>query len=209
MEALIEQFLFRYRYCPLPGCGLLSIVTYSAIADWGHKTIQAPQQKIEWQPGSHQPIQPFLQFIAQQHLVSMEEAERRLNDFCRNLSNANPIRISSVGQLVADESGTLQLEAVSYPASWMPMVQFERVVHPDSVHTIRVGDNERSSSFMSSYFAGLNNIRTSHWRVAALVVFLLSAIACIYYYFVAGACSGNLWPVQPGTEPATYQLIQP
>lgn len=209
MEALIEQFLFNNRYCPLPGCGTLSIVHHCAVADWGHKTIQAPRQQIEWHADAHQPVRPFLQFIAQQQHISMEEAERRLNEFCGNLSNAHPIHISGVGQLFADESGTLQLEAVSYPASWLPMVQFERVVHPDSVHTIRVGDNERSSSFMNSYFAGLQNIRTSHWRTAAWIVFLLSALACIYYYYAAGAGTGNLLPVEPKTEPSTYQLIQP
>lgn len=212
MESLIEQFLFRYSYCPLPGIGTLSIVARSANADWGHKVIQPPAQLIEFQHADVYPAQAFLQYIARQRKVSITTAEKTLSDFCNTMNTLDSLKqisIVGVGQFSKDESGRLQLQAVTCPASYLPVVQFERVAHPDSVHTIRVGDNERSSDFMNSYFAGLKNIHSSHWQLAAWVMLLLALGVCFYYYFFIGTGTGSLWPIEPATEPATYQLIQP
>ena len=211
MKSLLEQFLFRYNYCPLPGLGTLEVITKPAIADWGHKTIQSPKHEIVFHAGKLQSADTLLQYISLHQKLSLKEAENMIVDFCTKLTTPSGGNIfeGTVGVFVVGENGTPQFTPVQYPASWMPTIAFERVVRQDIEHTIMVGDRERSSSFMQNYFDSLKNINTYNWRIAAFVLLLLALSLLTYYLIIHGASSGNVLPINSGTEPSTYQLIQP
>ena len=213
MEKLIEHYLLRHKYCPLPALGVLELKEHTAVLPIGENKCNAPYPQIIFS-SKQMAASPFVHFIANKKGVSNEEANQMLVEYCNDIVHLSAIqekKINHTGKFYVDVDGSLSFKQYILPEEFFPSVIAERVIHPNSVHQIQVGDQQHSSDFMSGYLKSIKKINQSKWWPWALGSAII-AIVMIAAYFLSGqynAGFGNRAPIKKISAPATYQSIQP
>ena len=211
METLIEHYLLRYNYCPLPSVGSLELMETPASIRLGENIITAPSPKISF-VAKERTAEDFISYIASKKGIEHTQASEILIDYCNGINNLDQRqekRIYHTGTFFIDNDGSLSFKQFVLPEEFLPSVSMHRVIHPNSVHQIRVGDKEHTSEFMSDYFKSISKIKRSTWWIWAIALAAVAIAACIYYYsansFINGFGNGN--SVNPSTQVKTYKAI--
>jgi hypothetical protein len=86
--------------------------------------------------------------------------------------------------LKKDGSGNILLESATAPDFFLQPVPAMKVNHPDAVHTLLVGDRERTSGEMNEWLheEGVTRKRLSWWVVALVLVVIGLAILAWHFY---------------------------
>lgn len=211
MENLIEEFILLHSNCPLPGLGSLQIQHTHATILQGEQLIYAPQQKIIFtneEVDSHR----ITRFVAYKSNISKTEAETLLHDFCDQLKklDKNKFYLGDIGYFSKDSEGNLFFEQQELPQYFMPSLTAKRVIHPNNIHAVRVGDAERTNEFMSDFLTAPKSSKHYKWWIAAAVIFML-AVSTIVVYLNTNSSNyrfGNTLSISPSEEPVTYQKAQ-
>jgi hypothetical protein len=213
METLIEHYLLRHKYCPLPALGVLEMKAHGAVFPIGENKCNAPYPQIIFSNKSIS-SESFVHFIANKKGISNELANQMLISYCNDIVHLNAIqekKINHTGKFYVDVDGSLSFKQYILPEEFFPSVKAERVIHPNSVHQIQVGDRQHSSDFMSGYLKSIKKINESKWWPWALASFVVAAAMILCYVFFGrfNAAFGNGAPIKKITAPTTYQSIQP
>jgi hypothetical protein len=209
MEELIELYLFKNRKCPLPELGTLVIIETNAVASLAERKIHAPVSYIQFIESTMQP-DDFIDFIAINKNISIEEAAALLKQYCSSLQNMDAYgetRLQDAGKFYVNADGMLIFKAIEIPKIFFPDVNAERVIHPDASHNMRVGDKETTSAEMTAYYTDAGSTNKNKWWITAIVLIIIAAVALIMYFNDNGNTStfGNQQPIIPKASTTTYQ----
>ena len=210
MEELIEQFLLSYKFCPLPGIGTLKINDTGAKVVSGAKILSAPAMMITLNNDAEDTI-AFTKFISEAMGISKSETGDLLNAFIskiKTLELNKEFRIGHIG-LFCKSGGKLVFVQAELPHEFLPSVTLNRVIHPNNIHTVRVGEDERTSIFMSEFLERMKiSKKTFRWVYAAALT--LMAISFIVLYMNSNGSNklfGNNRPIQIKSEVKNYETI--
>lgn len=184
MEELIQQYLLRYNYCPLPSVGALVLRQGIAMAWHGENRMSAPSPYIEFIRMEKDPAH-FISFIAFNKQISVEAATALLDQYAKKLESlqeAGEVSIAQSGKFYIDENGKLVFRQNPLPVEFLPDVPLQRVIHPNAIHQVRVGDTETNSQVMTEYLSDNGKVKRSFWWIGAIVLSIL-ALAAIMMYF--------------------------
>jgi hypothetical protein len=199
MEELIEQYLFQYKQCPLPLIGALIIKEGNAVAWHGDNKLSAPVPQIEL-IHTETPADHFIGFIAAREKISIGEASLTLRKYClelQGLSEYKEMKLEHAGRFYVDHSGTLFFKQEMLPKEFLPTVSIQRIARSKSAsHTIRVGDNETTSEYMTEYYSEKGKTKNEKWWIAALLLTAI-AVAGLYFYFKDHSYTDNFGNAQP------------
>lgn len=203
MEKLIVGYLFRHQYCPLGKLGCLELVQMPAQTDISAHSILAPENEIILTPRDC-PAQEFLEYVSRSLGVSIEKASGALADYCDNLSRIDAyeeVVLPAAGKFYVDADGNLQFKSSPLPPAYYPPVPAQRVIHPQAVHQMLVGDKETDTGTMSAFFNDAPGDLKGKWWIASLIILIISLLAIGWYFMSASAnaTGGN----QSGID--TYQ----
>jgi hypothetical protein len=212
IEDLIESYLLRNQYCPLPKLGTLLLHESNAQLEIVNKQIEAPKLEIRFE--KHQTSEvDFIHFIAKKKSVQYDEANNLLLDFCNNISALNNFSekiINQTGRFYVDKDGVLSFHQNEIAIEFFPTVDANRVTHPNQSHSILVGDQERKAIFKKSKTEIANKTAKQLWWISAIILFLIGIGICIFAYQTD--FKGNFWKnnnkIQPVNPVNTYQVIQ-
>ena len=210
MEELISNYLFQYKKCPLPSIGSLELADGNVISLPGQNKMLPPLPQITLSEKELSPAD-FIRYIANQQNISKELAFDKLQQYCAGLHKMDVLDKSvlpAAGKFYVNTEGKLVFRQEDIPEEFLPVVLTERVVHPDVVHSMRVGDKETNSVVMTEYFSEVAKGARSWWWIAAIVLALLGGAALYYYFTGANPSSsfGNGQKIEIPDGTNTYYL---
>ncbi len=211
MESLIENFLLRHNHCPLPKIGTLELKVKSAQLQTGENIITSPYPSISLSK-KEKSADSFIHFIAQKKGIDPTLATQELIEYCQdiiNLDHRKEIKLNHTGKFYIDHDGTLDFRQDDIPEEFLPAITVQKVIHPNSVHSVRVGDQEHTNDFMRNQLKNFVTIKKSTWWVWAVLLTLVAAAAIVYHvkYNQVGGSFGNSTKVKTSTEVKTYRAL--
>ncbi len=211
MENLIEHFFVQFGYCPLPGIGMLKLEEKSAIVHFSENKMTAPLSEI-WLLKEECAVNDFISFVGANKNISNNDATTLLNDFCNNVLNTeknSEYKIGSLGSFIKDAAGKLHFKQTVLEDVFFPDVTLTRVIHPNAIHQVRVGDTETTNAVMTELLNVPVKVRQSKWWIAAIVFTFIALSLSLYYFNNPGHnhSLGNATFVLPNEEPVTFKTV--
>lgn len=208
MEHLIANYLFRNNSCPLPSIGKLVLTEIPATVSLGAKRIEAPQSQIALVQGDF-PAEDFVKYISSVEHVENDVARSRLQSFCEHLQKLDSYaetKIPNTGKFYVNAEGSLVFKHSAYPSFFLEAIPAEKVIHPDSSHSLLVGDTESNNVLMTEFFNVEDPAPRSRWWIAALLLAIVGlAIISLYYVNETNAgIFGNATKTPLPEAPQTY-----
>lgn len=208
MEELIATYLFENKTCPLPGVGSLSIGYRTASFVLGEKQLHPPLPYISFSP-VEKATDDFIKYVSIQSGVSNEEAAGSLENYCSKLNNLDSyseMEIPYTGKFYVDVEGSIVFKQIHFPEVFLSPVHAERIIHPESTHTLIVGDKESNSALMAEYYSETEPVKASRWWIWAILLALLAVMAIAVYFSNETNIGnfGNSEKVPAPTEVNTY-----
>lgn len=210
IENLIEQFFARNNYCPLPGIGTIKLERDAAQVSWTDGMISAPAYSI-CLIKENRSAENFVFFISNTLKTDLGNANHLLTDYCDKIIALQPgqeTRINLTGNFIKEDNGSLSFHPEKIPASYSPTVAAQRVIHPDAVHHVRVGDQEHSNVFMAEYLNERLKVKKSKWIISAAAIAALALGIIAFNFYRSGLSSGNANSLDIQPASSTYQTAQ-
>jgi hypothetical protein len=211
-QNILQSFLLRNRYCPLPGIGCLTLQMQSAQLKDAGTLICAPEYKITISSDAQNP-EPLLTELTYVLLVSKEEAQKRLLEFCEGLKNGVEASInsfSSFGQWIKSSDGSIAFVGNTWHhAAQTNEMSVPLAVHEHAEHRVRVGEDDRSSTEMQDVLQKIKSGKNKFRWIVGLILITMTIGLFTYLYFAGFLNSrfGLFKKVQLNDPPATYQSI--
>jgi len=193
---MLNAYLFQHRSISIPGLGTIYLETFPANADVAGRTILPPAYRFRFDKYFDAPEKEFFSFLAVQGKMLDFEAIKWYNEFSFDLRNRirseEAVPWEGVGVLRKDGSGNILLESATAPAFSVQPVPAMKVNRQDAVHTLLVGDRERTSGEMNEWLQeeGTTRKRFSWW-VIALVLAVIGLAILGWHFYTHGWSTAN------------------
>ena len=114
------------------------------------------------------------------------EAIRAFTDFTSrlhdNLDNYQPVYFKGIGTLIKQSSAiTFQPETMP---DYFPELVAERVIRKNIAHTVRVGEDEKTSDEMQAALNKPQAVKKENWWIAASILGAIGVAAIIIYHLM-------------------------
>lgn len=213
MYTFLYQYLLLHKRLPLPGVGQLVMEVRSATANFPEKKIEAPAYAVSLTTADTTADRSFFSWLGDALGIHERDAVIRFNDFAfefkKQIRNGAVINWDGIGKFSKDLAGNVRLETIpeKQPAD---AVQAEKIVREKAVHTVRVGEDEKTSGEMELLLSKQDPIR-NYWWVWALIAGLLLVSFIGWYLSENGVSMSSVKNTKAietkQQDQATYRLI--
>jgi nucleoid DNA-binding protein len=186
----LYQYLILHKQLNLPGIGTFSVEKRPEDFDIADKIVRSPAFTITLLAASNIPPKNFFTWLGSKLSITEREAVIRFNDFLfelnKQFSSGNKLEWSGVGTLSKGLAGDIRFETFvkdHSPASSVPAI---KVLRENAEHTIRVGEEERTSVQMKEILHHAEAKKGSWWWPVALIILIISIIFIGYYFSTHG-----------------------
>jgi CCDC81-like prokaryotic HU domain 2 len=199
---MLRDLFFRYLAQHQSGCiegvGMLYAGQTVIQTDITNQLLHPPGTGWQFTPGAacgHD--HHFIQYIARQKNIpetdAMELFARFSQDVVTELRNGGTVDIPHVGHMTMTATGDVEFVPAKRNVFLQP-VSASRIIRKNEVHSLVVGENERTSTEMAQLLQDAPAPPRSRWWIAALLI-ALGSIALIAVHFSKSASPGNRQPV--------------
>ncbi len=193
----LYQYLVHHKALHLPGIGSFLLERKPATGDFSNKQLLPPSQTIALHHGNIQPPRSFFAWLAKSLNADEREAVVRFNDFVFDLKKkvreGSRITWRGIGTLSAGLAGEIRFETALRDQPEGPPVKAEKILRENASHTVRVGEDEKTSEQMMEYLNQQPGRKNYWWAWAVALVLVL--VMFIGWYFsehgVSIASTGN------------------
>jgi hypothetical protein len=179
------KFFALHHYLHLPGIGSLIAEPKPALLDFTDRTITAPAYNILFKDEEQSSGKTFYAFLSNELQLTENAAATVFSAFTdelkQRLTSGDILQLSGIGTLRKESSGEVLFQAEEMP-DFFPKLIAERIVRKNTTHTVRVGEDEKTSAEMQTALHHSKSIKKERWWVAALVLALAGIIAITLYY---------------------------
>ena len=196
MLQVLNAYLFQHRSISIPGLGTIYLETFPAHVDVADRTVLPPVYRFRFDKYFDAPEREFFAYLATQGKMLDFEAIKWYNEFAFDLrnriKNEDEVPWQGVGILKKDEAGNILLESAAAPEFFQHPVPAVKVKHRDAVHTMLVGDRERTSNEMNEWLQDdtVSRKRLSWWVIALILVVIALAFLA-WHFYTHGFSTGN------------------
>jgi hypothetical protein len=212
MYEQLYQYLLLYKQLPLPGIGTFLIERKPAEADFANRTIHAPTYAITLHNETSSLPKKFFNWLAAVLNISERDAIVRFNDFAfelkKQIGSGAIIKWIGVGTLSNGLAGAVKFSPDADLIIEQSVVA-EKIIRENYKHTVRVGEDERTSAEMVEMLNQPKK-KQSLWWAYALVLALLSFIFICWYFSEHGlnvSSTANGKKLTPADATATYTTL--
>ena len=207
----LYQYLVQYKTLHLPGIGSFVLERKPASADFSNKQILAPRQSISLLHGNTTPARSFFAWLGKALGLDEREALIRFNDFVfdlkKKIKEGTRVTWNGIGTLSPGLAGEIRFETAVRDQPAGPAVKAEKIIRENASHTVRVGEDEKTSEQMIEYLNQQPARKSYWWAWAAAVALVL--VMFIGWYFsehgVSVSATGNNAAVQTIPSPVYYK----
>lgn len=184
----LRKFLALHHHLALPGIGNFSVEKGPAQIDIANRIITPPFAHITFSNEKMPPEKTFFNFLAQDLNTDEVQALSAFTDFTAQLQldieKDKPISLKGIGTLRKQSPDGLLFQSESIP-EYFPGLTAERVIRKNATHSVRVGEDERTSVEMHTALHNKEKIiREERWWIPAAILAVLGIIGIAYYYLV-------------------------
>ncbi|MDP4262346.1 MAG: hypothetical protein Q8941_07425 [Bacteroidota bacterium] len=210
----LYEYLILNRQLNLPGIGTFLIERKPAETDISHRQINSPAYTITLQPDNSTPAKRFFYWLADKLNIHYHEAIVRFNSFVFDLRSqvlsGSKVTWANMGTLTRGMTGEIRFDGGIKDFSFDPPVSAARIIREKAVHTVRVGEQEKTSVEMTEWLNPEEKAR-SYWWAPSLIVAILLAIIIGLYFSQEGASvssAGNQQTITPQKASGVYTILQ-
>lgn len=181
MKALLHYFLIQNKKISISHVGSISIVNQNAEDDFGAKTIAPPAYNFLYKKENDAVAEnAFVQFATQKLQVTENVVKDFLDNLAEEFNTFKRLDIDGVG-VITNENGNYSFHSYSCLKYYTP-IEVNRVIHADAVHSVRVGEEEKSSTEMHALLSKEKS-RSYWWAYVLVILLFLAACGYMYYYY--------------------------
>jgi hypothetical protein len=214
MYGELYQYFIQYRQLTLPGRGIFMLERKPATTDFPNKMIYPPVFTISLHHGSTPPPRNFFTWLSQTLQINDRDAVIRFNDFAyelkQRLTAGDKIKWEGVGTLSSGLAGEIRFESALKEATTEMPVKAEKVIREHAEHTVRVGEDEKTSAEMIEYLSH-GDARKNYWWAWAIAAGLVIIMFIGWYFSEHGlkaSSTGNEQHLKATENPSTYKQLQ-
>ena len=214
MYGELYKYFIHHKRLNMPGIGTFQLERKPAVTDFPNRIINGPSFSIAMLPEQEAEGRNFFQWLANALGISDREAVIRFNDFVyqmkQRLRNGDRINWDGIGVLSTGLGGEIRFEPPNEVGVINPPVKAVKVIRDKAEHTVRVGEDERTSAQMIELLNQPNS-KKSNWWAWALAVAILAIMFIGWYFSAYGlktSSTGNTQQVHPTEAAPTYKVPQ-
>lgn len=183
MQQLIHKYFAMNRTVSLPGIGSFTAEMQNAKLDFIEKSLHAPGFSIRYD-SYDKADDAFFIFLTKEtgNGNARERFSHFLNELKTRLENDHIVTLPGIGILTKNGFG-YSFVADNSVQKFFPTIVAERVIRQDAEHTVKVGEQEKTSTEMHAHFRQ-RNIQADRWYVAALILGAIGVAAIALYYII-------------------------
>jgi hypothetical protein len=210
----LYQYLAQHKQLSVPGIGTFLLERKPAEVDIPNRKITPPAYLILHQHIGNSPSKNFFVWLANALNISDREAVIRFNDFAFDLKQkihaGNTIKWNGVGTLSKGLTGEIKFTCTLNVFDFERPVTAKKMIRKSAEHTVRVGEQEKTSTQMTAL---LNKPaeKKLYWWAYALVAGLLAMIFIFWYFSEHGLnimSTANGKKLNPQKAAITSKVIQ-
>lgn len=189
MYQSLYEYLVLQKSLSLPGIGTFVVERKPADFNFANKEINPPLYSIAFKNESDtEPSKRFFNWLANALKTTELDAVMQFNQFNAELRNklyaGSRLDWKGIGLLSKNAGGDIVLEAAPAVADG-PVLTANRVIREKAEHNVRVGEQEKTSDEMREMLSH-TTVKRSYWKIAAIVVLILSVAFIAYYLYTNG-----------------------
>lgn len=210
----LYEYLVLHRQLSIPGFGTFLLERKPAGTDITHRQINPPVFSITLDQSRETPAKKFFYWMADRLHIHYHEAIVRFNSFCYDLKQhilaGNTVTWNNVGTFTKGISGEIRFDPSVTDRRFDPPVSATRMIREKAVHTVRVGEQEKTSVEMSEWLHPEEG-RKSYWWTPALIAGIILVIFIIIYLLQNGlspSAAANQQSASPQTAEPSYAPVK-
>lgn len=188
MYNIVKKYLALHYHLSLPGIGNFSVETVPAKINIVDRTILPSINKINFSSDNLPSEKKFYSFLSEELNVDETQAVRSfthfVDDIKSELADKKETVLKGIGKLEQQSNDTINFYADDV-VSYFPQLVAERVVRKNTTHTVRVGEQEKSSTEMhETLLLKEDVVYNERWWIPAVILAVIGIAAIAYYYLV-------------------------
>ena len=188
MYKAVRKFLALNHHLALPGIGNFNVEIVPAQIDIANRTILPSSTQIKFSNEKLPAEKFFYNFLARELNVDELQAIRRFTDFTTQLQSDlqedKPVVLKGIGELKKQTSNVINFKSEKL-SEYYPALIAERVIRKNAIHTIKVGEQEKTSDEMQTALNIQQEIvHEERWWIPAVIFAVIGILSIVYYYFV-------------------------
>jgi hypothetical protein len=210
----LYEYLILNKRLSVPGIGTFLLERKPAATDLTHRQISPPAYTIRLDHSNQTPAKKFFYWLAGKLNVHYHEAIVRFNGFAYDLKNqvssGNKICWDNVGTLSKGMSGEVKFESALKEYHYDPPVSAARLTREKAVHTLRVGEEEKTSEEMTEWLHPEEK-QPSYWWASAVIAAIIVLISMGLYFSQQGinlSSAANQQKLSPQKGSSTYTILK-
>jgi hypothetical protein len=214
MYGELYQYLVLHKQLNIPGIGTFQVERIPADIDFIGKVVNPPAYTVALHHGNTTASKKVFSWLSDVFDISERDALSRFNDFAFELRDkvmaGDKLQWDGVGVLSKGLAGEIRFDASLKGMSIGDPVPANKVIRENAQHTVRVGEDQKTSGEMMERLVPTEEKR-SYWWAAALVLGLLALFFLAWYFSSRRSDSsptGNQQKLEPQKEQATYKLSE-
>jgi hypothetical protein len=209
----LYQYLILHRQLNIPGVGTFMLERKPADIDFANKVVNPPSYTVALHHGNE--TAPARQFNWLADALDLPEGDAidQFNDFVTNLKNdilaGKKLQWKGVGILSKGLAGEIRFESTMKDSPAGEPVPAAKVLREKAAHTVRVGEDEKTSDEMIEFLNPAQKRRSYEWIMTLIVAVL--ALAFLTWHFMQSGLNtptGSQQKISPKEETPTYQTAQ-
>lgn len=208
----LYQYLLLHKQLPVPGIGTFLLERTPARIDFPNKLMYPPLYAFNFQESISSPSKSFFHWLGRALHITDRDAVIRFNDFAfemkKQIAEGDLISWNGVGTMKKGLAGEIKFIPAE-PAFTEQPVPAAKVLREKAEHTVRVGEEEKTSVEMVEMLA-LPGEKRSFWWAYALVAGLLATLFIGWYLSKNGVDTGstaNTKKLVPVESASTYKVL--
>lgn len=209
----LYQYLILHRQLNIPGVGTFLLERKPADIDFANKVVNPPSYTVALHHGNETAPARLFNWLADALNVQESQAIDQFNDFVTNLKNdilaGRKLQWNGVGILSKGLAGEIRFEPTMKDSPAGEPVPAVKVLREKAAHTVRVGEDEKTSDEMIEFLNPAEKKRSYEWIMTLIVAVL--ALAFVVWHFMQSGLNtptGSQQKVSPKQEAPTYQAAQ-
>lgn len=197
MIEVLNSYLVQHKSINIPGLGTIYVETVPARNDFVNKQLLPPYHIYRFDKYFDAPDKEFFAYLAQQKGIADYEAIRWYNEFAYNLRarirTNETAEWEGVGVFTKDMSGDIVFKENRQLMPVYAPVNAERVIRSNVSHSIRVGDQETTTTRMSELLSEEVHVEKESWWIYALILAAIAICFAFFYFYRYGMNVGSLF----------------
>lgn len=211
MYGELHQYLILHKQLSMPGIGTFLLERKPAHIDFVNKIAEPPTYSVALHHGNVAASKNVFYWLASSLGISELDAVKRFNDFSFDIKNkvmaGDELHWEGVGVFSKGLAGEIRFESALKDFKSGEPIPAVKVIREKAEHTVRVGEQEKTSSEMIEMLAPSHEKKIQWWAIA-LIVSLLAFVFIGLYLSSKGVKTssvGNQQKHSPASSSPTYR----